>query len=230
MAPEVAPRELDQRVVPVDPSTLRHTLVEERVRLLLPREPAAADHGLELAMHQDVRQPLALTVDPRVVEDGADLVPRQANAALECRNDHPLCPRPRPFVEPEVAIPPGVPLLHARPADGEQPSDVVASDEVPGRPEYVGPDDRARDDGVLDVRIDEPGRALSDRPFRRPVLLRLHRQVPGDDLLRRLEALSREPRVGHPAPRKIQRLHRHGSGVYGRTMTRPSRQLERRAR
>ncbi len=193
MAREVATHQLHQRLVPVEPTTFRDALVDECVRLLLPGEPAAPDECLELAVHEDVRHPLARPVDARIVEDGPDLVPSQAFAALERRCDHPLAAGQGSVVQPELAASAGAPLLHARAAEREEPAEVVPSDEVPRRSEHVRPDDRTGRHCLIEVPVGETLRALTDGPFRGTVVLRLHREMPSDGLFGRRETGPSQP-------------------------------------
>ena len=78
---------------------------------------------------------------PESSRTAGDLLASQAVPALEGGATDLLGARPGPCIETELAVPAGVPLLHARAAERQQPPEIVARDEMPGGSEHVGADE-----------------------------------------------------------------------------------------
>src|SRR5438552_4076064 len=182
MAAEVAPRELNERLFAREYPRRRHTRVEQRVRELFAAPPAAAHEAMQLREHEQVREALPSGIDPRALQRHAELVARQYVVAFErtgYRRDRATDGR---GIKSELAVAPALTGDDAWAGEREHPADVLGRDEMPCRPQHVGPDDRTPLERAIDDRTCRRYGTLPDGPARGGVVLRLNGPEPADDV------------------------------------------------
>ncbi len=119
MALEIAPGQLCDCLVAVGRRLARHAVVEQGIRVVSSRTPAAADHRFQLQMHEHVGEPLALAVQPVLIEAPRDFASLELPAAGE-RSAHDLFAAVEGRdVQSEVSVAGRIRLLHARRGESE---------------------------------------------------------------------------------------------------------------
>jgi hypothetical protein len=147
-------------------------------------------------VHEQVRQALARGRDPARLERSGDLTSGEARA-LDGVGDGIGGAGPGLGVEPELPVSALVASVDERPAEGEQPPQVLGGDEVPGRAEDMGPQDAPVVERLVDgCRAGRP-RPLADRPAPVLMLLRLHRHEATHDVLGRRCVAPPQPEPPH---------------------------------
>src|SRR5262245_27317880 len=105
VAVEIAACELRNRIVARTLPGHRTPLVEQRVGELLPATRAAADHGVELGLHDDVRQPLyTVGLDAGSLQDGLQFLARELSTATKSADHRSLTSAEDGRVEFEPAV------------------------------------------------------------------------------------------------------------------------------
>ena len=216
MADEIPARQFGERVVASARSGHRHPFLEQRVGQVPAAAGAAADHGIELCLHDDVGETLhAVSVYAGALEDGFQLLAGQLGAAAEGADDGPLAPPEERGVELETAIVGRHRGADAGRSECQHPADVFRRDEMPRRPQDMGAKDPAFVDRPLDDRISGAPHPQRQCPFRVVVFLRLDRTEPADDVFRFRELAAGQALVGQPSTCDVE-SHRGLSGAPAR--------------
>ena len=103
-------------------------------------------------------------------------------------------------------------LVDARGRQAQHPADIGRGDEVPRRPQHVGPQDLSAREGVLHVGIGAVTDALAERPLRFGEFLRLDRPEPSHRLGRALEGIAGQPLLVQPPAYDDQAVHHSRRG------------------
>ena len=184
MAREVAPGERGQRFFRIQSRSPRDSLVEQHVGELLPAPRSAADDRVELRMHHQVCQALALGVKTGGTERFSELEARERLAAGQRSLEHPPAGGDGVRVDLQRAIGKRIGHVHARTGERLDPPDICRRHEVPRRPQHVCPKDVAGIERPLDLFVGDSPNPKADGPSGACIILRLHRAHPGDDVLR----------------------------------------------
>jgi hypothetical protein len=139
--------------------------------VLLALRRAAADDAVQLGVHQDVGKPEALGGDAGALDHRREFLAGELVPAAQGADQQRGSLLQHLLVQSQLPVVVGVQRVDARRGERQHPADLGGQNEVPGRPQDVGPEDGPVREGPVEVGVADAGGALADRPFRRAVVL-----------------------------------------------------------
>ena len=143
MTREEATAQFAERLVAFETPWRWRALAEQRVGELLAAARTAADHSLQLRVHRQQPHLQAAELRSRVCQALTELRPREMARAGESPFEYRDRTDDRGLLQPLVTGVARHRLVHARRSELEQPRQVIAADEVPGRAHDVRSQDVA---------------------------------------------------------------------------------------
>ena len=166
----------------------------------------AADHGIELRLHNDVGEALrAIYLDTGPLQDGLQLLAGELRTAAQGADDCSLAAAEDCRVKLEPAVIGRHAGTDARPCERQHPADVFGRDEMPCWPHDVRAENASLAEGPLDLSVRCALHSQPQSPFRVAILLRLYRAQPADDVLRFRKAPAGQPLISQAQEWKVER-------------------------
>jgi hypothetical protein len=154
VAREVPPCQLLERIITRSRSRGRYALVEQRVGRLRSATSAAADHPVDLRLHDKVRQLLdAVGANARALQNRLQLLAGEMHAAVECPHDRALASPERCRIELQMPVVRRHACADTRAGECQHPPDVRRRNKMPCRPQHVRAEDGAPGQCPFDRRV-----------------------------------------------------------------------------
>ena len=163
----------DRRSRAIEVGEVGRPICQQRIRMLLARQRAAANETGDFGAVGDVAQLLADGLDTFACEVFADLGAGEVRTFAQGVDDHVVHARAGLVVQTELPVLRLCERVDPRPSECEEPTDVVRGDEMPGRPQNVGAENVATGKRFVDGVSGQPRRSQREGPFRGQVFLGL---------------------------------------------------------